>query len=153
MPLKPIYVEPPFQQRGLYFIGEIHPPSIGQHKWILSATHYFTKWIEAILIQNANDKVVRIFLLENIFSRFGCPRKPVTDNAQAFKSVEMAKFYNNFNVIIGHSTPYYLQGNGLDESSNKSLVKIIKKMLAENKRSWDSKLVYALWEDWISTKK
>lgn len=30
--LYPILVEAPFQQWGLDFIGEIHPPSIGQHK-------------------------------------------------------------------------------------------------------------------------
>jgi hypothetical protein len=27
-PLKPIFVEAPFQQWGLEFIGEIHPPSL-----------------------------------------------------------------------------------------------------------------------------
>eukprot|EP00253_Pinus_taeda_P024960 PITA_24960 len=47
-PLKPISTEKPFQQWGLDFIGEIHPSSSGQHKWILTATDYFTKWIEAI---------------------------------------------------------------------------------------------------------
>ena len=37
-PLKPISVESPFQQWGLDFIGEIHPPSYAQHKWILTTT-------------------------------------------------------------------------------------------------------------------
>jgi hypothetical protein len=41
-------VKGPFQQWGLDFIGEINPSSSGQHKWILVATDYFTKWIEAI---------------------------------------------------------------------------------------------------------
>ena len=59
----------------------------------------------------------------------------------------------NYNVTLSHSTPYYPQGNKLVESSNKSLVRIIKKMLAENKKGWDSKLVYALWVDRISNKK
>ena len=45
LPLKPISTERPFQQWGLDFIGEIHPSSSGQHKWILTATYYFTKWI------------------------------------------------------------------------------------------------------------
>ena len=35
LPLKPISSEAPFQQLGLDFIWEIHPPSIGQHNWIL----------------------------------------------------------------------------------------------------------------------
>jgi len=48
LPLKPIEVSAPFQQWGLDFIGEIHPASSRQHRWILTATDYFTKWIEAI---------------------------------------------------------------------------------------------------------
>ena len=38
MPLIPIHVNEPFQKWGLDFIGEIHPPSSGQHRWILTAT-------------------------------------------------------------------------------------------------------------------
>ena len=37
-PLKPIVVSAPFQQWGLDFIREIHPPSSGKHCWILVAT-------------------------------------------------------------------------------------------------------------------
>ena len=54
---------------------------------------------------------------------------------------------------MGHSTTYSPQGNGLVESSNKSLVNIIKKVLEENKKNWHKKLVNALWEDRLSTKK
>ena len=80
LPLIPISVEAPFQQWGLDFIGEIHPPSSGQHKWIITATDYFTKWIEAIPTRNTIDIVIIKFLLENIISRFGCPQRLVTDN-------------------------------------------------------------------------
>jgi hypothetical protein len=45
LPLKSIMASGPFHQWGLYFIGEIHPASSGQHHWILIATNYFTKWI------------------------------------------------------------------------------------------------------------
>ena len=38
------------------------------------------------------------------------------------------------------------------ESSNKSLVAIIKKLLEENKKSWHNKLVHALWADRLTTK-
>jgi len=54
LPLKPIHTNGPFQQWGLDFIGDINPHSSGQHQWILVATHYFTKWIEAIPTKNAN---------------------------------------------------------------------------------------------------
>ena len=65
----------------------------------------------------------------------------------------MQNFCQNYNVILNHSTPYYPQGNGLAESSNNSLVRIIKKLLADNKRGWDSKLIFALWDDRTSSKK
>ena len=63
------------------------------------------------------------------------------------------KFCNDYNIILSHSTTYYPQGNGLAKSSNKSLVKTIKKLLQDNKNAWHSKLVYALWENRVSTKK
>jgi hypothetical protein len=84
LPLKPISVEAPFQQWGLDFIGEIHPPSSGQHRWILTATDYFTKWIQAVPSRQATDFVIIKFLENNILFRFGCPRNIITANATTF---------------------------------------------------------------------
>jgi transposase InsO family protein len=152
-PLKPISVEAPFRQWGLDFIGEIHPQSSAQHKWILTATNYFTKWIEAVPTRQATDTVIIQFLENNILSRFGCPIKIITDNAATFKSKKMEKFCSDYNITLGHSTTYYPQGNGLVESSNKSLTRIIKKLLQDNKKAWHKKLIYALWADRITTKR
>ena len=85
-------------------------------------------------------------------SRFGCPRKIVTDNAKAFTSSKLVKFCSDFNIILSHSTAYYPPGNGLVESSNKRLLRIIKKLLQDNKKAWNAKLKFALWEDRVSTK-
>ena len=153
LPLKPISTEKPFQQWGLDFIGEIHPSSSGQHKWILIATDYFTKWIEAIPCRQANDSTIIQFLETNILSRFGCPEKIIIDNAATFKSNKMISFCHKYHITLGHSTTYYPQGNGLAESSNKSLINIIKKVLEENKNNWHKKLVNALWDDRLTTKR
>eukprot|EP00253_Pinus_taeda_P011791 PITA_11791 len=142
-----------FSDWGLDFIGEIHPASSGQHRWILTTTDYFTKWIEAIPTRQATDSVIISFLENNILSRFGCPFKLITDNAATFKSKRMVDFCYKYNISLGHSTAYHPQGNGLAESSNKSLVNIIKKMLEINKKRWHKKLVNALWADRVSQKK
>ena len=92
LPLKPIKVDAPFQQWGLDFIGEIVPNSSGQHKYILTATNYFTKWVEAIPTRKADDNVIIRFIEDNILSRFGCPKNIITDNAAAFKSNLMVQF-------------------------------------------------------------
>ena len=59
----------------------------------------------------------------------------------------MIDFYNKYHISLGHSTAYYPQGNGLVESSCKILVNIIKKLLEDNKKTWNKRLVNALWED------
>jgi transposase InsO family protein len=86
-------------------------------------------------------------------ARFGCPRKIIIDNSQAFKSTKMVQLCQNYNIELGNSTSYYPQGNGLVESSNKILIRIIKKMLSQNKKAWDSHLKYAVWEDRVNTKR
>jgi len=85
LPLKPISIESPFQQWGLDLIGEIHPPSAGQQKWILTAINYFTKWIEVVPTRQATNVVIINFLETNILSRFGCLGKIITDNTTTFK--------------------------------------------------------------------
>jgi hypothetical protein len=89
--LKPVVSSTPFQQWGLDFIGEIHPPSSGQYRWILTATDYFTKWIEVSPTRSASHKVIIIFL-EDIIARFGYPSRIVTDNAASFKFEPLIKF-------------------------------------------------------------
>jgi len=149
----PIKFEAPFQQWGIDFIGEIHPSSSAQHKWILIATDYFTKWMEAIPTIFSTDAVVINLFKENILTKFSCPRKIIIDNVQSFKYTSIIIFYQKYNIILGHSTAYYPQSNGLVESSNKSLMRIIKKILNENKKAWHSHLKYALWENKINTKR
>jgi transposase InsO family protein len=92
-------------------------------------------------------------LEENILSRFGCPHKIGTDNTQDFKPMAMINFCQKYNIVLGHSTSYYPQGNGLAESSNKILMTIIKKILIEIKKSWHIHLKYALWENQIGINK
>jgi hypothetical protein len=107
LPLKPFSIAAPFMQWGLDFIGEIYLPSSTQHRWILTATNYFTKWIEAVPTRQATNTVIIQFLESNILSRFDCPVKIITDNAVAFKSKKMGKSCSDYNITLGHSKTYY----------------------------------------------
>jgi hypothetical protein len=49
-----------------------------------------------------------------------------------------------------NSSPYYAQANGQAESSNKTLVKLIKKKIEDNPRRWHEVLSEALWAHRIS---
>jgi transposase InsO family protein len=144
LPLQPVVVEAPFQQWGLDFIGQFKDNSSNGYTWILTATDYFTKWVEAIPTKSTTDKVVMNFLEDKIITRFGVPARITTDNAKDFSSTEFSSFFFKYGIVLSHSSNYYPQGNGLAESSNKNLMAIVKKIVGDNKRSWDSKIKFAL---------
>ena len=61
----------PFEQWGLDIIGEIKSDSSLLHKYILTATDYFTRWVEAIPLRKINEDEVISFLQDHIMTRFG----------------------------------------------------------------------------------
>ena len=56
----------PFSQWGLDLIGEIHPSSSNGHRFIITATEYFTKWVEVIPLIHATRKKIAMFILNYI---------------------------------------------------------------------------------------
>ena len=61
-PLQPVVILEAFEQWGIYIIGEINPNSSLQHKYILMATDYFIRWVEAMPLRKVNEDVVIKFL-------------------------------------------------------------------------------------------
>eukprot|EP00253_Pinus_taeda_P027185 PITA_27185 len=146
-PLQPVNIEQPFEQWGLAIIGEINPPSSKQHKYILTATDYFTKWVEAIPLKTANSEEIIEFIDQFIITRFGVPTALVFDNDSYFSSTSMFNFAMKRGFKLKYYANYYPQGNGLAESTNKNLIKIIKRTIEQNHRNWHKSLVFALWAD------
>eukprot|EP00253_Pinus_taeda_P030123 PITA_30123 len=68
-PLQPVNIDQPFEQWGLDIIGEITPQSSKQHKYILTATNYFTKWVEAIPLKTTNSEGIIEFIDQFIITR------------------------------------------------------------------------------------
>jgi hypothetical protein len=133
-------------------IGEIHPASSRQHKYIITATDYFTRWEEARTLIQINENQVITFLTENIISRFGIPDFIVFYKAKYLSSIKLTRFSLEYGIKLKHSANYYPQGNGLAESTNKNLVNIIKKTVDQHPRNWHAKLPPALWANRITPK-
>ena len=125
-------VSEPFEQWGIDIIGEINPNSSMQHKYIRTSTNYLTRWVEAIPLRKINEDAVIHFLQEHIMTRFGVPISLVFDNAYYFSSIKLTEFANDKGMTLHYSTNYYPQGNGLAESTNKNIIRILKKIIIEN---------------------
>ena len=53
---------------------------------------------------------------------------------------------DKYGIQLHHSSPYYPQGNGQAEATNKTLIKILRKTCESNKFSdWPEKLIDTLW--------
>ena len=63
-PLQLVTIDNPFEQWGLDVVGEINPNSSKLHKYIITTTDYFSRWIEAIPLKVINDSEVIQFLQE-----------------------------------------------------------------------------------------
>eukprot|EP00253_Pinus_taeda_P013163 PITA_13163 len=151
-PQHPVNIEQPFEKWGLDTIGEITPNSSKQHKYILTATDYFTKWVEAILLKTKNSEAIIEFIDQFIITRFGVPNALVFYNASYFLSNAMFDFAIKRGFKLKYSANYYPQGNGLAESTNKNLIKIIKRTIEQNHKTWHKSLIFALWADRITQK-
>jgi hypothetical protein len=71
---------------GLDFIGEVHPTSTKGHRFILMATDYFTKWVEAVRLKNMTHRELIQFVIEHLVYRFRIPQTLTTDQGLAFMS-------------------------------------------------------------------
>jgi transposase InsO family protein len=82
----------------MHFIGPINPPSSAGKVFILTATDYFTKWVEALPLKHSTYDQVISFLENNIFSRFGLPLEIITDNGPSFISAKLTHFLAKLGV-------------------------------------------------------
>jgi hypothetical protein len=55
-------------------------------------------------------------------------------------------------IKLKYFSSYYPQGNGLAESTNKNLIKIIKRIVSENHKNWHNALYNALWANRVTPK-
>jgi transposase InsO family protein len=73
-----------------------------------------------------------------------------TDQGSSFISKKVHAFTELYKIKLLNSSPYYAQANGQAESSNKVLIKLIKKKLEENPKRRHEVLSEALWAHRIS---
>ncbi|TYK07550.1 hypothetical protein E5676_scaffold544G00190 [Cucumis melo var. makuwa] len=72
----------PFSLWGMDVIGPIDPKASNDHRFILVAIDYITKWIEAASYCNVTRGVVLKFIKKELICRSGLPQGIITDNAK-----------------------------------------------------------------------
>ena len=109
--LNPLFSPWPFAQWGLDIVGPF-PKIVGNKRYLLVSTDYFTKWVEAEPLANIRDVDVKRFIWKNIITRFGVPRTFISDNYLQFDSKSFRRYCCDLGITNRYFTPAYPQENG-----------------------------------------
>ena len=82
-------------------------------------------------MKKATGAAVTNFIRNHIITRFGIPRRLISDNGTTFINKDMKGLTEACHIKHGRSTPYYPQGNDQAEATNRVMLKILKKMKYE----------------------
>ncbi|GJT34421.1 reverse transcriptase domain-containing protein [Tanacetum coccineum] len=105
---------------------------------------YLSKWFEAKALPT-NDARVVVKFLNSLFARFGTPRAIISDCDTHFYNDQFAKVMLKYGVTHRLSTAYHPQTSRQVEVLNRSLKRILERIVGENRASWFDKLDDALW--------
>jgi len=83
---------------------------------------------------------------------FGVYSILVFDNVSYFSSTLLSEFTLDKGIILWYSSKYYPQGNGSIESTNKNMVRIIKREVVGNHQNWHNALHIPLWAERVIPK-
>ncbi|XP_010256537.1 PREDICTED: uncharacterized protein LOC104596916 [Nelumbo nucifera] len=67
------------------------------------------------------------------------------DNGKPFSAALVTQFCNKLGIKQRFSTMYNATANGLTEAFNKTLCKLLEKIVSKSKRYWHERLDEALW--------
>jgi len=120
-------------------------PSLFGHQYILVVVHYVSKWVEAIPNKTNGNKVVVMFLKENIFALFETPHAIISDNGSLFCHRTFKALMRKYVITHKLSTAYHPQISGQVEVLNRQIKLILEKTVSQNRKDWSTKLVDTLW--------
>ncbi|GKV15290.1 hypothetical protein SLEP1_g26087 [Rubroshorea leprosula] len=143
--LHPIVKPWPFRGWAIDLIGKVYPPSTRGHSFIIVATDYFTKWVEAKPMKKVDQTDIIKFLKEEIIHRFGLPETVTSDQGTVFVGAQVEAFAKEMGFRLLTSTPHYAQANGQVEASNRIVINPLEKMVDDNPRCWHELLSDTIW--------
>ncbi|XP_026399840.1 uncharacterized protein LOC113295732 [Papaver somniferum] len=108
----------PFAKWGIDIVGPLHVGS-GQRKYLIVATDYFTKWVDAAPLKHIRDKDVFRFIWEHIICRFGVPTAIVSDNGKQLQEENIDFLFNTYNIRKSKATPIYPQSRNYKQNNRR----------------------------------
>ena len=85
------------------------------------------------------------FILYHIICHFGILATIFTDHGGNFENLNIEELCTSLHIHHRFSSPYFPQGNGQVEETNKTLLRILKKFFNDFGHDWHLQINPALW--------
>ena len=110
------------------------------NKFVLVVMDYFTKWVEVFAMKDQTAETVAAVLVDEVFSRLGCPIELHSDQGSNFRSKVMTEVYRLMGIKKTQTTPYHPRGDGMVERMNRTLEDMLAHCVSERQTDWDQHL-------------
>ena len=98
------------------------PATPDGYKYLLVATDYFSKWLEAVPLCDAEAHTCMRALHSAFFSRFGLPRQLHSDQGGNFESKLVAELCSIAGINKTRTTPFHPRSDGQTERANRTIL-------------------------------
>ena len=139
-----------FETVHLDLVGPL--PIDNGYQYILTMMDRASRWPEAVPLRSTNTDTVADAFIKMWITRFGSPRRIITDQGPQFEASLFASLVNRLGITHFHTTPYHPQANGLLERFHRTM-KVSLKILADGHHNWTALLPFVLlgWRNTPST--
>jgi len=129
----------PFEVIAIDITGK-HPRSSRGNEYILTVIDLFSKWVEVFPLRNHTAPVVAKTLMDNFITRYGAPKRLISDQGPEFESELFQELCRRMEIDKIRTSPYKPTTNGSVERFHKTLNSMLAKVVAVNQKDWDERL-------------
>ena len=135
--LHPVKAGYPMQMVATDILGPL-PLTPNGNSYLLVATDYFTRWVEAYPIPNQEATTVASKLTNELFFRFSLPDQLHSDQGRQFESVLISEICKLLQIHKSRTTAYHPQGDGLVELFNRTLLDMLSTTIKDYQGNWEN---------------
>lgn len=142
-PLQNIKCGFPLERFGIDCVGPL-PTTENGNKYITVVIDYFTKYPFSFASSDIKAETIADKLMDDIVCPFGVPANLHADQGSNFESNVFKNFCELIEIAKTRTTPFAPWSNGETERMNRTLIGMLKKMVSDNPKKWDTLLQKAL---------
>ena len=135
-PMGELYASEPWEVLSIDFLTDL-PLTERGNKHLLVCCDHFTRWVEVFALPDMTAVTVARVLAEEVFSRYGCPRRLHSDCAANFRSQVIAELCRIMGIDKSNTTAFHPEGNSRCERVNRTVLGMLSKYLSDNHAEWD----------------